>query len=203
MRRISWAAILTIALMIGTAVYVQRHWWPAGVSVGVWLLWRVLLHCLRRGARFAHRELSRIDRMEGVAFERYVVGMLRKNGFRHVQQTKATGDFGADILAQRHGESIAIQCKCYARNIGNKAVENALAGRQYYHCDHGAVITNQYFTRSAVALAGEADIELWDRDRLLEMIKTAYRIRSSVELGEADEDVFGIGVPPNVRERSD
>ena len=34
---------------------------------------------------------------------------------------------------------------------------------KFYECDVAAVLTNQYFTNSAVALAGKTDVLLWDR----------------------------------------
>lgn len=108
------------------------------------------------------RELP-IDEMEGHDFEYYCADLLCDNGFLDVEVTKGSGDFGADILAEKDGITYAIQCKCYDKPIGVKAVQEVYAGRDFYGRMVGAVMTNQYFTQSAVELAQKLNILLWDR----------------------------------------
>ena len=104
-----------------------------------------------------------MDELEGHDFEYYCADLLKTHGFDEVEVTKGSGDFGADILAQKDGISYAIQCKCYDKPIGVKAIQEVYAGRDYYDCMVGAVMTNQYFTASAVELAKKLKIMLWDR----------------------------------------
>ena len=92
-----------------------------------------------------------MDELEGHDFEYYCADLLKTHGFMEVEVTKGSGDFGVDILAQRDGISYAIQCKCYDKPIGVKAVQEVYAGRDYYDCMVGAVMTNQYFTASHAA----------------------------------------------------
>lgn len=56
-------------------------------------------------------------------------------------------------------------------NCWNSAVQEAVVGKSYYHCDKVVVITNNYFTPSAKELAQSNDVILWDRDILKEKIK--------------------------------
>ena len=98
------------------------------------------------------------DRMDGHTFEHYCAGLLRRNGFHHVEVTRGSGDQGIDILAWKHRKKYGIQCKCYSYYLGNKAIQEAYAGMKFYECDVAAVLTNQYFTNSAVALAGKTDV---------------------------------------------
>ena len=84
--------------------------------------------------------------------------------------TKASGDFGVDILAEKDGVTYAIQCKRYADPVGVKAVQEAFAGREYYDRMVGAVLTNQYFTPAARKLADKIGVVLWDRDMLEELL---------------------------------
>lgn len=107
-----------------------------------------------------------IDLMEGHEFEYYCAELLAKCGFRDVQVTKGSGDYGVDILAEKEGVTYAIQCKCYTSPVGVKAVQEAYAGRDYYDRMVGAVLTNQYFTRPAVEAAKKLKILLWDRGHL-------------------------------------
>jgi restriction system protein len=104
-----------------------------------------------------------MDELEGHDFEYYCADLLREHGFLDVEVTKGSGDFGADILAEKDGVSYAIQCKCYDKPIGVKAVQEVYAGRDYYDCMIGVVMTNQYFTAPAVELARKLKIMLWDR----------------------------------------
>lgn len=110
------------------------------------------------------------DKLEGLEFEHFCASLLRKNGY-DVKVTPGSGDQGIDIIAQKDGIVYGIQCKCYTSDIGNKAVQEAFAGKTYYDCHVGVVLTNRYFTRSAIELSQKNKILLWDRDYLLNLIK--------------------------------
>ena len=115
-----------------------------------------------------HRDRRRpedpYEDMEGRDFEYYCADILKERGFLDVRVTKGSRDFGADILAEKDGVSYAVQCKCYDGPVGVHAVQEAYAGRDYYECMVGAVMTNQYFTEPAVELASKLKVMLWDRD---------------------------------------
>lgn len=112
-----------------------------------------------------------IDEMDGREFERFCAHLLERRGFVDVNITKASGDFGVDILAEKEGITYAIQCKRYADPVGVKAIQEAFAGREYYDCMVGAVLTNQYFTAPAVEAAKKLKILLWDRGYLERMME--------------------------------
>ncbi len=105
-----------------------------------------------------------VDEMEGVDFEQYCAQLLEANGFIEVELTRASGDYGIDILAEKDGVTYAVQCKRYTAPVGVKAIQEAYAGRDYYDRMVGAVMTNQYFTQPAVDAARKLKILLWDRD---------------------------------------
>ncbi len=119
-----------------------------------------------------------MDELEGHDFEYYCAELLKDCGFLEVEVTKGSGDFGADILAEKDGISYAIQCKCYDKPIGVKAVQEIYAGRDYYDCMVGAVMTNQYFTTPAVELAKKLKIMLWDRGYIDSMEKEVKQMRN-------------------------
>ena len=120
-----------------------------------------------------HRRMvpEHFDMLEGHEFEYYCADLLRKKGFIDVEVTKGSGDYGADILAEKDGVTYAIQCKCYTAPIGIKAIQEAYAGRDYYDRMVGAVLTNQYFTTPAVEAAKKLKILLWDRGYLESMLE--------------------------------
>jgi restriction system protein len=129
------------------------------IGAGVVLLAFLTVYVIRM---IRNRPLP-MDEMEGHDFEYYCADILKAHGFLDVEVTRGSGDFGADILAEKDGITYAIQCKCYDKPIGVKAVQEIYAGRDYYDRMVGVVMTNQYFTQPAVELAEKLKIMLWDR----------------------------------------
>lgn len=113
------------------------------------------------------------DAMEGHEFEYFCADILEKNGYENVEVTKGSGDQGIDIVAYKEGIKYGIQCKCYSSDIGNKAVQEAFAGKTFYGCHVAVVLTNRYFTKSAKELAEKNGVLLWDRDKLKAMASNA------------------------------
>lgn len=136
---------------------------PIIIGAAILLLCIIGIMCLRIARR---RRPKEIDLMEGYEFEQYCANLLEEHGFQEVEVTKGSGDFGVDVLAQREGISYAIQCKRYDGPVGVHAIQEIYAGRDYYDCMVGVVMTNQYFTAPAVEVAQKLKILLWDRDYL-------------------------------------
>lgn len=149
------------------------------VAAPVLLVLRLLFWPVKMLLRFFfRRQYFRsvdFDAMDGWEFEKFVAELLARNGFCHVEVTKGSRDQGVDILAQKDGISYAVQCKHYASKIPNKAVQEAYAGARFYGCDQAVVLTNSYFTQSALELGDEIEVELWDREELQKLIRRARR----------------------------
>lgn len=111
-----------------------------------------------------------VDLMSGNEFEEFVGMLFKKMGYSS-QVTKQSGDQGLDVIAIRNGIKIGVQAKCYSNTVGNSAVQEAVAGKSFYNCDKVVVITNNYFTQSAVELAQSNNVILWNRDMLKEKLK--------------------------------
>ena len=141
----------------------EQKWVVAAALV---LLFAALSFVLFRLIRRGNGKADDMDGMEGHEFEYFCADLLRKRGFVEVSVTKGSGDYGVDILAEKEGVTYAVQCKCYGEAVGVKAVQEAYAGRDYYDCMVGAVMTNQYFTAPAVQAAKKLKILLWDRGYL-------------------------------------
>ena len=134
-------------------------------SIIVFLIIFLIVMRIRKNRAYGRE----FDLLEGHEFEYYCADLLMKRGFQEVEVTRGSGDYGIDILAERDGVTYAIQCKCYSAPVGVKAVQEAYAGRDYYDCMVGAVLTNQYFTQPAVEAAKKLKILLWDRGYLESM----------------------------------
>ena len=116
------------------------------------------------------------DAMEGHQFEHFCANILKYNGFENVSVTSVSGDQGVDIIAYKDDIKYGIQCKCYHSDIGNKAVQEVYAGKTFYNCHIGVVLTNRDFTKSAIELARNNGVILWNRKKLLKMIENCKDI---------------------------
>ena len=138
------------------------------VAAVVFVIW-LIFFCARRIRE--HLKARELDAMEGHDFEYFCADLLEDHGFKSVEVTRGSGDYGVDVLAEKEGVTYAVQCKRYDGPVGVKAVQEAYAGRDYYDRMVGAVMTNQYFTEPAVKAAKKLKILLWDRGYLESMME--------------------------------
>ena len=110
--------------------------------------------------------------MEGHAFEEWCAALLRKNGFENVLVTPGSNDQGVDIVAEKEEIYYAIQCKCYSSDLGNTPVQEVYAGKEMYNCQVAVVLTNRHFTDGAKALAKRTRVLFWDREKIIELLKS-------------------------------
>lgn len=113
--------------------------------------------------------------LNGFEFERWVSNSLNKFGW-DVRTTKETGDQGVDVIASKNAYSVAIQCKRFSKPVGNKAVQEILAGQKHYSLTHAVVIASSSFTKSASELARSTGVILAtvrDIPNLYELIESA------------------------------
>ena len=92
--------------------------------------------------------------------------------------TSGIGDQGIDITAEKERIKYGIQCKCHSQDIGNRAVQEVYAGKAFYKCHVGIVLTNRYFTKSAKELAENNGIILWNRDKLISLLDSEKELMS-------------------------
>lgn len=111
--------------------------------------------------------LNTIDIMNGREFEEFIANLFRKKGYK-TTLTPSSGDYGIDVIIENDFLKIGIQTKCYSDKVSNSAVQEAFTGIKHYGLDKAMVITNNYFQPSAIRLAKENNVILWDRERLEE-----------------------------------
>jgi HJR/Mrr/RecB family endonuclease len=110
-----------------------------------------------------------IDACTGEEFEDFIADIFKREGY-NTELTKSSGDQGVDIIASNLKEKVAIQTKRYSQNVTNKAIQEVIAGANFYDCDRSMVITNSYFTKSAIELAEANNVQLIDRNELESLI---------------------------------
>ena len=114
---------------------------------------------------YAHAKASELDQLSGTAFEGFLAGLFRAQGYA-AELTAMTGDYGADLILSKDGRRIAVQTKRYVGSVGVQAVQEALSGRAYYQCDTAWVVTTGAFTLNARALAEKSGVRLIGRSEL-------------------------------------
>ena len=103
---------------------------------------------------------ARFERVRtGREFEEFCAAELERAGWR-VTLTAASRDQGADLVAERDGERLVVQCKLLARPVGNHAVQEVVAARAHRQADRALVVSNQRFTASGIELAATNRVEL-------------------------------------------
>jgi restriction system protein len=181
-----------VHLILLGVIFVVGYWVLVWVSANPWIFTVVLLGILaliawplirwwrRLQSRRAYRQMLRaanmgvIDGLPGAAFEE-VLGLLFEDLGYRVQQTKAVGDFGADLVLEQDGSRIIVQAKRYSQPVGVKAVQEAYAARPHYRAGAAWVISNSTFTPAARKLAQSTGVQLWDRALLATHLAQARR----------------------------
>ncbi|WEQ58380.1 restriction endonuclease [Novacetimonas hansenii] len=98
-------------------------------------------------------------------YEEHCAILLRQIGW-NARATVASGDQGADVIADKDGKKIVLQCKLYSNPVGNDAVQQAFSAMGYYDCTHSAVVSNAGFTTSARQLASKNGVTLLNHAQL-------------------------------------
>jgi restriction system protein len=102
-----------------------------------------------------------------IDYEIYCANQLAKAGWKTCR-TAPSGDQGIDIFATKDGLSAVFQCKWYSHPVGNKAVQEVLAGKLFQEADFAVVLTNAQFTPSARHLANRTGVHLLHHSQIEE-----------------------------------
>lgn len=112
---------------------------------------------------------EQINNMSGKEFEKFMEHYFVSKGY-NVVRTPLSGDYGIDLIIEHEFGKIGVQLKRYNAKVSLSAVQEVVAGLSHYGLNSGMVITNNYFQPSAIQLAKDNNITLWNRDVLLEKI---------------------------------
>ncbi|MDQ3497694.1 MAG: restriction endonuclease [Actinomycetota bacterium] len=142
-----------------------------GVVVAValvpWYLWN-------RPSTPTAEELSlrfeAVRSMSGAQFEVFVADLFRAMGHRAVV-LGGVGDQGVDVIVNRRGERVAVQCKNHKGPVGNRPVQEVFAGAQHHRCVEAWVVAPAGYTSGAIALARSTDVSLFDAHSVRKWIR--------------------------------
>lgn len=167
--------------------------WPLALafSVMIALAWLKILLSRWMRSFTPLADLDRVDSMSGEDFEKWLRALFEQRGWK-VRLTPDVGDYGADLLLEKDGSRVAVQAKRWKRQVGIKAVQEALAARDFYRTDKAWVITNSTFTQAAEKQAKASGVILLDRSWLADALKAECREqRKKGSRASLKEKVFG------------
>ena len=104
-------------------------------------------------------ELGDTTSMDGIQYEQFCKKILEDAGWV-VEDTPTSGDQGVDLIASIEDLRVCIQCKCFNKPVGNKAVQEVAAGMIHWNGTHSVVIGKSGFTKSAKSLAASTNVIL-------------------------------------------
>lgn len=117
--------------------------------------------------RYMQSGIQDIDKMSGEEFEKCLLHHFNKLGYQ-AETTSKSHDYGADLILKKYNEKIIVQAKRYNKPVGIKAIQQALGAMAYYRANRCFVVTNNYFTANAKNLAEKCNVELWDRNTIIQ-----------------------------------
>ncbi len=128
----------------------------------------------QKTAAVLHPKNRDVELLSPIEFEHYCSDILKTNGWQ-ARVTQASGDQGVDIIAKYDNVKVVFQCKKYTSPIGNKAVQEIIAGKQFVQADIAAVVSNSRYTSSAKQLANVTGVYLLHYSELKQFNKTIYQ----------------------------
>lgn len=117
-----------------------------------------------------------VDNLNPIEFEYFVREFFSKQGYKS-WTTKRTHDNGADVVAEKNSERIAIQVKHSMKAINGYGVYQAERGKHNYKADKAILITNNEFTNQAKLDAIRLDIKLIDEHDVSQFLRKNPNIK--------------------------
>lgn len=144
-------------------------------------------------------EINEFTELNGYEFEGYLKNLFEYLGYT-VLATPLSGDQGADLIMSKDNEKTVVQAKKYNGAVSNKAIQEIVAAKYHYKSSKAIVVTNSTFTESAIELALSNNVELWDGQKLTDIInniktknKVPLKSKGLIDFNEG-EDVHKVEI---------
>jgi hypothetical protein len=127
------------------------------------------------------RRFESVRSMDGARFEVFLADLFRAMGHRVVLYGGA-GDQGVDLIVYLRGERVGVQCKNYARPVGNRPVQEVYAGARHHRCVEAWVVAPAGYTSGARELAKSTGVSLYDANTIRLWIKNVDRLEKQQDI---------------------
>ena len=123
-------------------------------SLATHIEWEVTRHAIGNPPMQAFSEA-----MSPYQYEVFCAEELKRHGWE-ASVTKGSRDQGVDVVASKSGMRVVLQCKLYSQPVGNKAVQEVVAARNFERARFGIVVSNNSYTTPAQTLASANGVYL-------------------------------------------
>jgi restriction system protein len=168
--RLTVVAIVCLA----AAIYVFPYGGSGPVVVVVLVVAAAAALAWKRAAQsraaYAKTGLTReaVRALSPTQFEKWCAARIRERGYR-VTEVGGQGDHGIDLIAEREGERLVVQCKRWlgVRLVGEPQVRDLFGAMHHERATGAMVITTGVFSDPAIAWSAGKAIQLLDVDHML------------------------------------
>jgi HJR/Mrr/RecB family endonuclease len=117
------------------------------------------------------RSVEKLLELSPAEFEQAVGEMFKSSGYKVTHRGKS-GDHGVDLVvrSKKAGKWI-VQCKQRKGLVGEPILRDIYGAMHHEKADGAAVVTTGRFSRPAIAWAEDKPIDLYDGDRLTELLQ--------------------------------
>lgn len=139
--------------------------------------------------------------LSGYEFEKEIAKLYKKLRYG-VTVTPKSGDGGVDIILEKDGKRIAVQCKHHAKPVGPAPVRELLGVVASQDFDSGIFISLNGYTKNAISEANlsKVQISLLSLYDILELLKEQEPDFSSTDMHtnsyhESEEETIDVNIP--------
>ena len=182
--------IILIIMAYAYCGYFMLFHWIYIIPIGIALF--IVLHFLGISMLLETRRLKRISKDKGYWFWRLNPNYINKMSYSELEECvawiysmhgytckvlrKHSHEHGADIIAEKGTEVLAIQVKHWKNKVGKSSVDQVLESINYYHPTQLIVVTNNQFTKPTYDYAKSKSVKLVDYNTLLRLYKESKDI---------------------------
>jgi hypothetical protein len=141
----------------------------------LWVAWYLRSRPTNPTARELSLRFEEVRSMSGAQFEVFIADLFKAMGHRAVVLGGA-GDQGVDVIVNRRGERVAIQCKNHRKPVNNKPVQEVFAGARHHRCVEACVVAPAGYTSGAIDLARSTEVSLFDADSIHQWIREVDKL---------------------------
>jgi restriction system protein len=136
------------------------------------------------------KSLSNIEKLSWKEFMEYIMLLFKKLGYT-LEGESGSRDEGFDLKVKRDGRLSLIRCKkYYVRKVPLSMLNefyDAMSNEPGLH--KGYFITTGFFSREAWRFASDKQIDLIDRFRLMDFVRTAESIDAAQEMSSIQDNL--------------
>src|SRR5215217_3244903 len=156
------------------------------VVVALLVAWHLRSGPTTATARELALRFEAVRSMSGAQFEVFTADLFTALG-HHAVVLGGAGDQGVDVIVNRRGERVAVQCKNHSRPVGNRPVQEVYAGACHHRCVEAWVVAPAGYTSGARDLAKSTGVSLYDASTIRLWIKTVDRLEKQ-SVGKTQQD---------------